>query len=87
MRRVAVREKMVSDISRLIDIVKGLPEWFTPNAVNAIVKDVERLPGFVVEVDGIVRGFILLEERECCVEIAWLAVERGFMEEDWVHYL
>ena len=36
------------------------------------------MPGFVVEVDGIVRGFILLEERECRVEIAWLAVERGF---------
>ncbi len=22
-------------------------------------------------------GFILLEERECCMEIAWMAVERG----------
>jgi len=35
------------------------------------------LLGFV-EVNAVVRGFTLLEERECCVEIAWLAVERGF---------
>ena len=32
------------------------------------------LPGLGV----VVRGFVLLEERECCVEIAWLAVERSF---------
>ena len=77
MVRVVVREKEVSDVDRIADIVRGLPEWFTPNAVNAIMKDCEKLPGFVVEVDGTVRGFVLLEERECCIEIAWLAVERG----------
>ena len=75
---VVIREKEARDAGRIADIVRGLPEWFTSNAVSAIVKDCERLPGFVVEVDSVVRGFILLEERECCVEIAWLAVERGF---------
>ena len=76
--RVRIREKISSDIDKIITIVKGLPEWFTPNAISEIIEDSKKWPGFVVEADNVVRGFILLEERECCVEIAWLAVERGF---------
>ncbi len=32
----------------------------------------------MARINGVVRGFVLLEERECCLEIAWLAVEKGF---------
>ena len=42
------------------------------------IKGSGRLPSFVIEVDDVVRVFILLEGRECCAGIAWLAVERGF---------
>ncbi len=78
MEGAVVREKVVGDVGRIVDIVKGLREWFTPSAVEAVARDCKVLPGFVVEVNGVVRGFVLLEERECCVEIAWLAIERGF---------
>ena len=63
---------------RVIEIVRGLPEWFTPGAADEIREDLKRMPGFAARLGGVVRGFILLDERECCVEIAWLAVERGF---------
>ena len=66
------------DAARIVEIVRSLQEWFTPNAVVEVGEATRRLPGFVARVGGVVRGFILLEERECCVEIAWLAVERGF---------
>ena len=66
------------DVARVIEIVRGLPEWFTPNAIVEVKEAVGKLPGFVARVGGVVRGFVLLEERECCIEIAWLAVEKGF---------
>ena len=66
------------DIGYVVSIVRGLPEWFTSNAAVEIKEAAKRLPGFVARVEDAIRGFILLEERECCVEIAWLAVEKGF---------
>ncbi len=66
------------DSERIVEIVRGLPEWFTPGAAKEIREALKRMPGFAVRVGGVVRGFLLLDERECCVEIAWLAVERGF---------
>ena len=70
LKEVVVREKTINDVDRIIEIVKSLLEWFTPTAVEEVERDTKRLPGFVAEVGGIVRGFILLEEQEYCVEIA-----------------
>jgi len=36
--RVIVREKTTIDIDRVINIAKRFPEWFIPNAINAIYK-------------------------------------------------
>ncbi len=66
------------DLDRVIDILRSLPEWFTPKAVTEVRIAIRRSPGFVVRVGDVVRGFALLEEKECCIEIAWLAVEKGF---------
>ena len=66
------------DVEKIVEIVRGLPEWFTSGAAREVESAARRLPGFVARVNGVVRGFVLLEERECCLEIAWLAVEKGF---------
>ena len=66
------------DVDRIVGIVRSLPEWFTPSAVTEVSEAARQLPGFAVRVEGILRGFVLLDERECCIEIAWLAVEREF---------
>ena len=66
------------DVEKIVEIVRGLPEWFTPGTAREVEIAARRLPGFVARVNGVVRGFVLLEERECCLEIAWLAVEKGF---------
>ncbi|NOZ30451.1 MAG: GNAT family N-acetyltransferase [Crenarchaeota archaeon] len=78
MPSIHVRMKKKTDIKDIINIIKSLPEWFTPNAVNEIALDGERLEGCVVEIDGAVRGFVLVDERECCIEIAWLAVDKEY---------
>ncbi|MEB3806806.1 MAG: GNAT family N-acetyltransferase, partial [Desulfurococcales archaeon] len=76
--RVSVDVVSPLDVERVTGIVRGLPEWFTPSAAAEVEEDAGRSHGFVVRVDGVVRGFVLLDERECCMEILWLAVERGF---------
>ncbi len=76
--RVRVEPMSYRDIGRVVEVVKSLPEWFTADAVEEVVRDAGRMPRFVAKVDGVIRGFILLDERECCMEIAWLAVERRY---------
>jgi len=71
---VHVDHLRVQDIERVAEIVGGLPEWFTPEAVGEVKRDARSMAGFAARINGIIRGFILLDERECCVEIAWLAV-------------
>ncbi len=73
-----VRPLIAGDVKRILGIVNGLPEWFTSSACVSIAGDALRFPGFVIEDEGDVRGFIILEERECCCEILWLAVERDY---------
>lgn len=77
-RGVVVEPLGEGDVGSVVDIVRGLPEWFTGDAVEAVAVDAGRMMGFVARVDGVVRGFVLLDVRECCVEIAWIAVERGW---------
>ncbi len=74
----AIRQVNTGDLERIIEIIRGLPEWFTENAIDDVRRDLERMPGFAVVVDRNLRGFILLDERECCIEIAWLAVEKEY---------
>ncbi len=74
----AIRQVNTGDSERIIEIIRGLSEWFTENAIDDVRRDLERMPGFAVVVDGNLRGFILLDERECCIEIAWLAVEKEY---------
>ncbi len=54
------------DVDHVMDIVDGLREWFTSNAGAGIASDALRFSSFVIE------------ERECCCEILWLAVERDY---------
>ncbi len=76
--KVALRHVDTGDLKRIIEIIKVLPEWFTENAIDDIRRDLEKMLGFAAVVDGNIRGFILLDERECCIEIAWLAVEKEY---------
>jgi GNAT superfamily N-acetyltransferase len=75
-----VDKSRLEDVGRIVEIVRGLPEWFTPNAAVEVGRATKSMPGFVVRIGRVVRGFILSNERECCVEIAWLAVERAFQD-------
>ncbi len=68
----------LGDLEAVRVIVKGLPEWFTDRAIDQVVRDAAEYPGFVAVLDGRVVGFVVFEERECCVEILWLAVNRMY---------
>ena len=69
-------------IPRIVEIMRGLPEWFTDNALTG-AESASHMKGYVAVVDGDVRGFIILGEGECCVEIEQLAVKRFPGPRDW----
>ena len=73
-----IDEVKPGDIDKIVEIVQSLPEWFTPDAAIEVREAARNMKGFTARVGGVVRGFMLLDERECCIEIAWLAVEKGF---------
>jgi len=52
------------DIKKIIEIVRGLPEWFTQGAVENVERDAGNMAGFVARINGIIRGlYCLMKEN------------------------
>jgi len=81
---LVVREKRTEDIEALIEIVRTLPEWFTPNSIEAeITPDLRDEAALVAEVDGEPVGLVSWGEPKFhkepgVVELYWIGVHR-----DW----
>ncbi len=75
---IHINHLLDEDINEIIKIVEALPEWFNRDAIKEIRRDAKNMIGYVARIADTIKGFILLDERECCIEIAWLAVERSF---------
>lgn len=79
-----IREKRAEDIEALVEIALALPEWFTPNEIEAeITPHLRDEAALVAEVDGEPVGFISWGEPEIhkepgVVELYWIGVHR-----DW----
>ena len=74
-----VRELRPADARDCDAIVAGLPEWFgLPQGIRECAELVRTTPGFVAEVDGVVRGFLTRARRfRRTEEITWMAVDAG----------
>ncbi len=75
---IVIEELKPVHISSIISIARNLYEWITENAIKQIKEDAKRYPGYIARISYEVVGFIILDERECCVEIKWLAVKRDY---------
>jgi L-aminopeptidase/D-esterase-like protein len=79
-----IREKRIEDVEALIEIVRTLPEWFTPNSIEAeITPDLLNEAGLVAQVDGEPVGFVSWGEPEIhkepgVVELCWIGVHRNW---------
>jgi ribosomal protein S18 acetylase RimI-like enzyme len=73
---VEVRPATDDDVERCLDIVRGLPDWFTPDVPDTVRADITRGEGWVVAEDGVIAGFAVVERRSgSAAEILWAAVD------------
>jgi GNAT superfamily N-acetyltransferase len=73
---VRVRVYRPGDLDACLSIVRGLPEFFTAEAVEAIRDDLGRHGGWVADAGEVV-GLAVVERRSVAVaEMLWTAVHR-----------
>ncbi|MGW7687176.1 GNAT family N-acetyltransferase [Kribbella sp. NPDC054772] len=59
-------------------IVRGLPEYFTPDVPETVRRDLERHRGWVALRDGQVAAFVVVERRGTpAAEVLWAAVDES----------
>jgi GNAT superfamily N-acetyltransferase len=79
-----IREKRAEDIEALVEIAQTLPEWFTPNSIEAEIRpNLRDEAGLVAQVDGEPVGFATWGEPEIhkepgVVELRWIGVHRNW---------
>ncbi|MCE4617148.1 MAG: GNAT family N-acetyltransferase [Desulfurococcales archaeon] len=77
-RGITIKPANVRYADSIVSLIKSLPEWFTEDAISSVISDIEAMPGYIALFNDKAVGFVLLDERECCLEIAWIAVDRKF---------
>ena len=70
-----IRQLQPEDVSEVLDIAQGLPEWFDEDArYRAIPIDLRHQEGFIALQGGKAVGFITLYVSEGHLNIGWLGV-------------
>jgi len=71
-----VRVASVDDLDRCLEVVRRLPDYFTPDVPDKIRSDFDRCRCWVVVDDGKVAGFAVVDKRSPqTAEILWAAVD------------
>ena len=66
------------DLDRILEIVVGLPDYFTPDVPKKAGSDFRHCQSFVIAEDGVLAGFVMVERRSPEVaDILWAAVDAG----------
>lgn len=64
------------DLDACVEIVRRLPEYFTPNVPDEVRSDWAEASTWVVDDDGPVIGFALVSRRDAdAAEILWIAID------------
>jgi GNAT superfamily N-acetyltransferase len=71
-----IRPAVSGDLDRFLEIVGGLPEFFTPDVPDKVRTDIARCASWVIVDDGVVLGFAIVDRRSPkAAEILWAAVQ------------
>jgi GNAT superfamily N-acetyltransferase len=74
---LAVRELAAGDVSAIVAIVRGLPDYFTPDVAEQVETDSANHGGWIVADAGQIVGFAVAKRKSAAgAEILWLAVDR-----------
>lgn len=77
-----VRDGVEADLPAMAEIMRDLPEWFTPSSVEEMDVDFRRYAGLVAEIEGRIVGLLIHGPSTAYPEpdllkIHWLAVARS----------
>jgi len=73
---IHVRPRLPNELDACIEIVRGLPEFFTPDALDTIRNDFGQHQGWTAADDEVL-GFAIVDRRSSTTaEILWAAVHR-----------
>src|SRR5262252_1109911 len=74
---ISVRPCLPGDVETCVEIVRGLPDFFTPDTFDTIRSDFERHQGWAATDGDEVLGFAVVDRRSAtAAEILWAAVQR-----------
>lgn len=72
---VEVRAATADDVAGCQAVVRGLPDWFTPDVPDTVAADMGHHESWVVVAGGEVVGFAVVDRRSArAAEILWAAV-------------
>jgi ribosomal protein S18 acetylase RimI-like enzyme len=72
----AIRRFAAADAPAIAAIVRGLPEYFTPDVPDKATRDAASHEAWVVTDSGVVAGFVVVARKSPGgAEILWIAVE------------
>jgi len=75
---VSTRLASADDLNRILEIVGGLPDYFTSDVPGKIRSDFPLCWSLVIVEDGVVAGFVVVDRRSSEVaEFLWAAVDAG----------
>jgi ribosomal protein S18 acetylase RimI-like enzyme len=75
---LAVRPIAPQEIPAAVAIVRGLPDYFTPDVPEKVEHEAAEHESWVVADAGAVAGFAIVDRRSpAAAEILWIAVDRG----------
>lgn len=78
MGTVSTRLASADDLNRILEIVGGLPDYFTSDVPGKIRSDFPLCWSLVIVEDGVVAGFVVVDWRSSEVaEFLWAAVDAG----------
>lgn len=63
---------------RIIEVAKGLPEWFTDKGIEQISEDLKKAHLITSGPEDNPTGFIIYDVHKNCARIEWMAVSRRF---------
>jgi GNAT superfamily N-acetyltransferase len=75
---LAVRRLATDDIPAAVEIIRGLPDYFTDDVPAQIERDAQQHGGWVVTTPKAVVGVAVVERKAArAAEILWIAVDAG----------
>ena len=75
---IVVRAMTEADFAAVIEIARGLPEWFTSSGIDHLGRDIQFQRGLIAAQADQIVGFVTFFAQDSKGQIGWMAVRVDF---------